>query len=209
MRAPPGFLAAAAAAAVAVAAAAERCILGRLQGQGWWQRGIRSNRQVACAIRSDPFHVSYRHPPHPFPAAAEAAKKAKAEGGEAVAAPTGDAAAAKDGSKDGGSGREASRDPSRSPAPGAREDKEGGREADKQEAAATKRVLANEQLCLAFRYLDKTGAGYIRCGMFYLGCFFFFNLAFDLAFRYLDKTGAGYIRRGTSGAGFATPLTLA
>lgn len=83
--------------------------------------------------------------PHSPPPAGEAAKKAKAEGGEA--APAG--GAKEGGSKDREGGREASRDPSRSPAPS---------------KGATQRVLANEQLCLAFRYLDKTGAGYIRWG---------------------------------------------
>ena len=86
-----------------------------------------------------------------LPPAAEATKKVKAEGG--------DATAASDAAQD---GKDASRDPSRSPAPASKEerDKEERKEKDR---PATRRVLSNEQLCLAFRYLDKTGTGYIRC----------------------------------------------
>lgn len=86
--------------------------------------------------------------------AAEATKKAKAEGG--------DATAASDAAQDGKDGKDASRDPSRSPAPASKEDRE-KEERKEKERPATRRVLSNEQLCLAFRYLDKTGAGYIRC----------------------------------------------
>ncbi len=121
---------------------------------------LQSSQHSLLSVRS--FQCSHRDTPalH-FSPAAEAAKKAKAEGGEAA---TADGA-----SKD---GKEASRDPSRSPAPASKEDraKEEGKEGrDKEgkekERPATRRVLSNEQLCLAFRYLDKTGAGYIRCAL--------------------------------------------